>query len=469
MSQLDSGRLIIGTFSIAFAMGCTSAPAELAQRRPGDAPPANVIEGIKRMASEPRIKSPQDVIAALPEEMRENFTLIHDSQSIQDANLSHPRALMFSKDATSIATFNGHPKLFGYDSIEAVAFLPETNRFEFRAITFPPGTERPVLTEPNPSLCMGCHTGEKSPDDPRPNWQDYSQWPGVFGADDDRLSAEEQKAIDEFRRNQPNDPRYKHLIFRKGEENFPYIPKQGSADIKDRVNFRLTMLLARLNAKRLARMIQEKRFERFGEPWLFLALGCEPDTATRSNIERLIGKPLTKKPGNFYGKKTPEYYTPDQVLEAAGITPKDWNMKFRERPLNGNFGQHPDPTGPYFYSEGFWETGLFVADQYLQDLAKTDSSIAKGHAEIRKNLPSNRTALMPISSQGFNDTLDSLGVPAVGAKQTSTCSALAKRIETLVQKHTNQNIGHCADCRTTPVLNPSTQQLDGEVKKVLGH
>jgi hypothetical protein len=68
----------------------------------------------------------EEIISALPDSMRENFTFMKESQSTQGASPNSPRAIVFGKDSKLVMTFNGDPTQAGYDIIEVMAFNETT-------------------------------------------------------------------------------------------------------------------------------------------------------------------------------------------------------------------------------------------------------------------------------------------------------------------------------------------------------
>ena len=147
---------------------------------------------------------PSSIAEAL-EAMRRRFpsyfahhTLAYHSVSLHESNFENPRAIVFGDTAEFIITFNGDPSQRGYGSIEVMEFSP-TRGYAFRAIAFlrePQNaadlidpdeielqTGRLLISKPNPAMCTSCH-GKSNP---RPIWEPFALWPGVYGSADDRL------------------------------------------------------------------------------------------------------------------------------------------------------------------------------------------------------------------------------------------------------------------------------------------
>jgi hypothetical protein len=200
------------------------------------------------------------LLSELPLEQRSNFTLIKQSESLQEASLFFPRVIMFGKDASLILTFNGNNQQKGYERIELVEVNPITAALEFREMIFPTddsGIGKVKFSEINPPKCMTCHG-------PTPHyiWTSYDQWPAAFGSNDDivDLNSEEKKNLLLFKNQMPSHPRYKTLEFYQMNENpaSPFRPltlgRQGEnrgdykIAIEFRPNFRLGSLISRRQA-----------------------------------------------------------------------------------------------------------------------------------------------------------------------------------------------------------------------------
>jgi hypothetical protein len=128
------------------------------------------------------ITSVEQLVEVLPQAYRTNYTLVHASRSLQGASVEYPRVIAFGENAGTLLAFNGHPSQSRYDSVEVTEFKPADGSYEYREIVFPEGAPggRVAYSEKNPALCLSCH-GIK----PRPIWDSYFFWPGVYGSVDD--------------------------------------------------------------------------------------------------------------------------------------------------------------------------------------------------------------------------------------------------------------------------------------------
>ncbi len=215
------------------------------------------------------------VIGRLPDEMKANYTLVYASRSLQGASYEYPRAVLFGSDARFVVTFNGHPTQRYYDRLELIQFREARREFEFRSITFGSQVQ---ISEPNPPLCLSCH-GQS----PRPLWESYryapdsqGHWPGVYGSTHDApaLTPAERDAFQHFRQRAAGHERYRHLMLdHPGSGWYPY--GAGPNEHRWRPNNRLGNLLARLNARKIARQIAAAPLMRThpATVWSWL-LGC---------------------------------------------------------------------------------------------------------------------------------------------------------------------------------------------------
>jgi hypothetical protein len=136
-------------------------------------------EGIKANSS---IQSLEQALTLVPKNFFNNYVLVYRSRSLQQSSFKHPRAIVFGESGKFIFAFNGDKKQRGFNELEMIQFREDTNRFEFREISFKPGSP-PVFSDANPKKCMECH---QSPHrvgiDMRPNWEPYNFWPGVYAS-----------------------------------------------------------------------------------------------------------------------------------------------------------------------------------------------------------------------------------------------------------------------------------------------
>ena len=90
---------------------------------------------------------------------------------------------MFSREDEFVITFNSDPSQEGGNQLEMMEFDREKRAFKFFEVDF----DRPpleALSEVNPGKCLFCHR-----EDPRPNWDNYFFWRGMYGGDDDKFTS----------------------------------------------------------------------------------------------------------------------------------------------------------------------------------------------------------------------------------------------------------------------------------------
>jgi hypothetical protein len=327
-----------------------------------DAAPQFNYDQLVNIINTNKVKSIDELLPLIPASFRSGYTLVYDSKSQQGASTTNPRAIVFGKDAKFMITFNGDPKQKGNDFLETSQFQESTNTFEFRRITFPtPGNKLKDIdfSPPNPPLCLGCH---KNP--PRPNWEDYSTWGGVYGSDDDKLEGDEAKNYKTFEARQKSDPptRYKYLLPPEGDPDLQFhnvMPEQyKNGPIKYRPNSILTILLNELNAKRFAQLFK-------GTPnydWMkyIVAMDLCSDGVKAEQLKALNAELVKRGMTPFKteaqnGSLDVGFYTIRKALfESSGLKLKDVDMKYRD-PNTGDseftFQDERMPTFAYYESE----------------------------------------------------------------------------------------------------------------------
>jgi hypothetical protein len=219
------------------------------------------IDDLRTLIRDNNLTSVEQVIARLPEEYKENYTLAYHSQSLQGSSHDNPRAILFGRTAQFILTFNGDPSQQYYNAIETLQFQEQSESFELYSIDFSGAAAE--VSGPNPQVCMSCHG---SP--PHVIWSSYEygerktgHWPGFYGSSHDApvLNPDELAAYERFRKLAASHPRYRHLVMSKpGAPWFPY--GMGPNQHRLRPNDRLGNLLARWQARQIAALIDRGGF-----------------------------------------------------------------------------------------------------------------------------------------------------------------------------------------------------------------
>lgn len=186
-----------------------------------------------------KVSKVEDAIGLLPKAHKTNFTLMHDSHSVQRSTPENPRAILYGNTATSIFSFNGDKSKQGYDALETVSI--ENNELIFREIIFKKESadsnsmlseddiafedERIIVSKGNPKKCMSCHglSSQGRPiSNPRYLWNSYKEWPGAYGRQDDDISLDRfYEKFKVFKKRAQNHPRYSQLNMFETESD-PY-------------------------------------------------------------------------------------------------------------------------------------------------------------------------------------------------------------------------------------------------------
>jgi len=155
-----------------------------------------------------RIRSLDDVLPLLPLTFRSNYSLVYKSRSLQGATFANPRAILFERNARLIGAFNGDPAAGHYQSLEVMAYDPQEKIIELFEFDFSRAKEGLIkVSGPNPSSCVGCHSRS-----PRPNWEAWSSWAGVYHGDMLNQYPREKAWFDTYEKNRLHHGRYRHLM-----------------------------------------------------------------------------------------------------------------------------------------------------------------------------------------------------------------------------------------------------------------
>ncbi len=187
---------------------------------------------LKKLVTDRDLRSVEETLPLLPESLRANVVLMHESRSLQAASPEKPRAILFNDDASMVVSYTSERR--GGQRFEIMTYA--NDHFDVKTIQFVPG--EPARIDEKPRNCFGCHG--RTEDDLRPTWDPGLVWRGAFGAQDD--------AFDEF-----EDEAYAKI------SGAAYAPLKLAREedrtlLESRPNLRLGLLLMRQQVGRVIRL-----------------------------------------------------------------------------------------------------------------------------------------------------------------------------------------------------------------------
>lgn len=155
------------------------------------------IDGILAYIQRHDVREIKRLMSALPPAMRSNYTLVARSGGLQAASVELPRIVMFGADGRLLASIQSEAGS-RRETIE-LGELQSNGQWRFAEINV---ATRGVSGD----ACAVCHGRN-----PRPIWAAYNQWPGVFGADGDNLTAAEVATLTRLKATQRDSDRF-HVL-----------------------------------------------------------------------------------------------------------------------------------------------------------------------------------------------------------------------------------------------------------------
>lgn len=170
------------------------------------------FEQVRDLVTKPGVATVDQALSKMKQQWPtyfDSYVLAYKSLSLQGSSYLNPRAIVFGQTANYVISFNGHPGQKAYSNLEMVSFDPAKG-YSFREIRFlkEPGSESSVdeteietrtenvaISRANPGVCLQCHSQPK----PHPIWATYSNWPGMYGSNDDdvyRIQVSREYAAD---------------------------------------------------------------------------------------------------------------------------------------------------------------------------------------------------------------------------------------------------------------------------------
>lgn len=329
----------------------------------GDSEDYMTFKGLQSFIANRDLNTIDDLIKALPKEYKENFTLVHSSQSLQGASYQNPRAVVFGPDASLVMTFNGDPSQKGYNNLEILHWDKTSKQLELREVTFDKdGVSKPIYSEANPQKCMQCHSASPKPSGyVKPVMSDYAIWNGFYGSRDDSIfvlpdNTEQTNSLSptevnivkketseflSFKQRVLSDPssRYYDLLT-SNDSSSPYYPYRynGNGDyvitkFDNAPNTRLTSLLYTRQTNQFAVRILTSKLYTYFKYSLAATLSCKENLlpAIQDHLSQLISKsPKNNLDGSQVIPVTLDpfdSYTFEKVIDHFSIITQDeWNL-----------------------------------------------------------------------------------------------------------------------------------------------
>lgn len=239
-----------------------------------------------------------------------NYVMAYRSRSLQQASPTHPRIIMFSKNADFVVSFNSHTDHRGVDNLEMMRFNHEKNSFEFYELGFING--KAEFSAPNPQKCLECHQGaSRTTADPRPNWEPYNAWLGFYGSIDDSTQMRKQSfprepfynpATDSFLLEEFDNEPFGFETFwnetRPNDRRYSFLDKVINKSYNEAtINGDFTNRLATLNNRRIARLIKENKPLYDYIKWTVWAYGvCGQSLETSIPVREWLAQVTPRKP-----------------------------------------------------------------------------------------------------------------------------------------------------------------------------
>lgn len=305
-----------------FIVGCTSLnKTALLTRIPASDTTDPTFEDILPILTGPRIQTIAEALTQLRQrypEYMSRYALMYESESLQDGDARHPRALVFGKSGQTIITFNDSPKLREHAAIETMQ-LDSSNNYFFRTFIYvhekkskdslkalqeedidrSKSNENVIVSKPNIGRCTTCHGAVA-----RPIWANYPLWPGAYGSFEDELfRAEGKTSIGQgmFYPSKKDPEREKYKLYLASREKSPrylqLLPQKASylEDGKGGIrtpNIRLNRIFADQMNVKLASKILAMQLPDQSIKHLLYDLNCNPESFRIEEISPNIQKSI---------------------------------------------------------------------------------------------------------------------------------------------------------------------------------
>ncbi len=210
MSKIKTAMIVLMLITGFIACNRVSEPVNLsgAELGPQAVTPFTslTITGVKGFVDQHGITNLAGLLAALPRSLKNNYTLVEQSLSNNPASLKHPRVILFGADAQFLWAFGTDPNDPKREVLDMAQLNSQTGFWIFRSLDF---SKKPPQLSSNDSQCTQCHGAN-----PRPIWESYPDWPGIFGNDGaDDFSAAQATAFKDILARRTTSDRFKYLGF----------------------------------------------------------------------------------------------------------------------------------------------------------------------------------------------------------------------------------------------------------------
>lgn len=223
---------------------------------------------VRRIVEEQSIRSVDELLPLLPEDVRSRYILLSDSKSTQEASPSAPRVLLYTEGARFVLAFNGDPDVSGFNTIETAELHPDDPTYVFREIEFHETEAR--VSEDNPKACAACHRQPL-----RPSWEGWPKWPeAYFGkdttSDGSKHAEDERKSFKDFVSDRGASGRYRHLV-----RLDQYTADAEKLDRGEPSNSFNQIIMGRIEDMITAEVQAHPRFQRLRSVFEAAVIGCE--------------------------------------------------------------------------------------------------------------------------------------------------------------------------------------------------
>ena len=264
------------------------------------------VEQMMRDLSAKGVHRPDQLIAALPPELRSNVTFVRTSQSLQKGL----RAVMFGDTGDFIITLNreGFP---GENQAEIFQLNPVTKQYMRYELAFDKsGNSTPLLLRPDTDKkalekCNECHGSTNLL-----LWKTYDYWANSLGAMDDHASPEDISTLRVLRA----DPRFAALSWDPKDPCWPYYCFDRK--ISAMPNSRMTIITLIRNAQAQSEMVKNHENTILSVSLAYLSL-CRGDGYFNSRFSTLVARKI-RRPATATGAQPPHLRPIQARMEIEG-------------------------------------------------------------------------------------------------------------------------------------------------------